>query len=1356
MRTDSPLWRVMGDAAQAQEAEALAKVRDLLPDDGIARAWANVTFTDNDGRLNEVDVLVLTRSGLFIVELKGWHGEVSGNQREWMHAGRRHPNPRILANSKAKRLASVLKDLAFQERVPATTVPFINEAIVLHGRGSRVSLDQFGAEHVWALDGFAVRGLSENARFSTLISETTSRPIDRAQAKAIDALMDAAGLMPRAKQRMIGQYALDSGEPLGEGPGWQDFLVTHPAAGTKRRIRLFPYPKGADRETRTAVDLRASREFRLTDGIDHPGIIGPRELLTPEEGPALVFTFDPDEISLAEYLERHADDLTFEDRERIVQDLAELVRHAHGQRLTHRALSPLSVRMRESSNEPAKVRIRDWDLARRPDSATASATVVSRGITDLVGVVDPAALLYLAPETLRNATPASAQTLDVYGVGAVAFTVLTGKPPAVNIPALEALIASDATGLDPRAVMPEISDLLARVIAQAAAFDEMHRIIDIAEFQTAFEEARRETREDEPVEASADPLDASVGEIIGGRFEIARRRGAGSTGVALEVLDYDTGRESDILKLAKDDAAASRLQIEASVLDRLDHARIVKRLDGPLLVGTRQGLLMTDAGTETLADRIRLEGRATIEQLERYGADLFEMVAHLEQQGVFHRDIKPSNLAVKPDPGNRKPRLTLFDFSLAEEPLANIRSGSRPYLDPYLGAGGRRQYDSAAERFAIAATLFELASGDPVWWQSGDAPVGPEDAPVVQSSMFDTGVTDGLVAFFRMALSPDAKNRHESLDAMRGAWAAALSGAIVDDGAAEANDARADAATLDTLLADAGLSARALSVVARVNATTVGELLGVPPMAINQIRGSGQQVRREITSRLREWRERLSQTTMTTEVPAAPGRRAVETFLSAISSKPGESPEDRFKRLRKGGTLKTAADDVSRWLRDLEGIATVDELAAKLLREYGSTIDDEQQRTKVATAVVQAILELDARYREPKFVFQRAADRTRIVVAYAPDDGSGLSFDDAETHLEEVLRRAAIVDELLAAEDVVASSRLRETLRGEDAAPLRLSDARIAQLAIGLSAEGRMSSMGEAYRSTLSPERAVEYALRSAATREVAVVTIEQRVRARFPAVASIPSRPNLDGAVRAAMPHLEWRPDLGKYAIRAADGGLATATGSSTTWGRAAGDPAVAARLQGSIRDRSALVLVVSRRRPLSLATSMLAHGYDVRVVDLADVALEALRAAADERKIQWRVVLGADGPDAGAQDRRNLQELARLAITPAWDKLMASPQPTVFLNVAVLARLGLTGLVNAVMDMSTPRAAARWFVLPRPLSGSTPDLDGVPMPYGADGWLELALESAFAPVSPAEAGPPMTAFAVNTPSLTRKVDAQ
>jgi hypothetical protein len=263
------------------------------------------------------------------------------------------------------------------------------------------------------------------------------------------------------------------------------------------------------------------------------------------------------------------------------------------------------------------------------------------------------------------------------------------------------------------------------------------------------------------------------------------------------------------------------------------------------------------------------------------------------------------------------------------------------------------------------------------------------------------------------------------------------------------------------------------------------------------------------------------------------------------------------------------------------------------------------------------------------------------------------------------------------------------------------------------------------YRADFDPARAVELALRGAATRELAVVTIEQRVRARFPEMQTVPTRPALDTPVRNAMPYLEWRDAPGKYVMRTNDTASLTSTGTSTIWGRSVADPTIAARLSGSIRERSALVLVVSRRQGLTLTATRLGREYGLRVVDLADIALDALKSTAESKGIKWPIVLRSDGQPHQSQDRQNLQQLARLAVTPVWEELFASTEPTIFLNAAVLARLGLVDLVANVTDLATPRAAARWFLLPRPLSGSTPDLDGVPMPFGADGWIELAADT-------------------------------
>lgn len=1322
MKADSPLWRVLGDPAQANEAEALATVCQILPDDGISRAWANVTFTDSSGRLNEVDVLALTKKGLFLIELKGWHGEILGDQQHWFAGNRQHKNPRILANAKAKRLKSVLADLAYTKGISTNQVPFIAEAVVMHGRDSRVKLDQFASEAVWALDGYNVKGLGASKALSTLLAQQGNNQINLPRANAIDALMNAAGLMPRPKQRLIGQYRLDSGEPLGEGPGWQDFLVTHPQAKTKRRIRLFPYPKGASRETRDEIDKRALREFRLTDGIQHPGIIGPAELLDTDEGPALVFSHDADEVSLSDYLALHGDEITFAERERFVQELTELVRFAHGQRLTHRALSPSSVRVKVQENGHAKLRLRDWDLARRPDSGSITVTEISKGLDDVFSHVEQESIIYLAPQTLRGSTPDSAQLLDVYGLGAVAFLILTNQPPASNVSALETLLESGAIGLDPRSVMPEISDALAEAIVEATAFEELLRTIDVGEFQTNFQQARAlENQSEEAVPAEGDPLDAAAGEIIGERFEIEKRRGSGTTGVALQVLDYEKDLEHVILKIAKDDSAAARLVTEAEVLDRLDSPRIVRRLDGPIKVGNRLALLMTDAGVETLADRIRLEGRATIEQLENWGADLFEAAKHLEQRGVFHRDIKPSNLAVKPDAATRKPRLTLFDFSLSEEPLSNVRSGSRPYLDPYLGQGNRQQFDSSAERFAIAATLFELASSYQVWWPSGDSPSNSSEEPVIEPASFESSVAEELATFFKQALASDASQRHSTLEAMHHAWQTALAAAGVTEIDAEANDAKAESATLETTLEESGLSARALSALSRLQITTVGELLGVSLVTINQIRGLGEKVRREIQSRIHQWRSNLSQTQTAPDEALTTGRRSVESYLKTVAFKQGESADDRAKRLRKNGTLRQTTEDLARWLAESGDVATIEEISLKMLREYGSTLDD-NERMDAASELIRAILDLDTRSSSPQFVFQSTRDRTKTVLAYAPDTGTGLTFDEAASSLETLFAFGKAIDQILAEEPVISGPRLHETLSSLDRPALRLSASRIAQVATGLSENGRMSSRNEAYAASINPLHAVEVALRGTATRELAMSTIEMRLRARFPSLREIPPRPALDQAVFNALPYLEWRDELGKYALRETANESQTLTNTTTTWGRPVGDPALAARFETSIRDRGALVLVASRKLGVHRAAQRLSENYGLEIIDLVDPLLDALQSTAEAKGISWSVVLRADAQAEGSKDRSNLLQLARLAVLPIWEEMMARDHPIVFLNVALMARLGLTDLLTAATDLATPRKAARWFVLPRPLSGGVPDLDGTAFPFGADGWIEIS----------------------------------
>jgi len=1046
MQSSSSHWDELGEPASPAEAEALAALRALLPDDAVTYAWSNLTFTDLNGRTAEVDLLLLTRVGFFVVELKGWHGTIAGTQQNWAVTGvsgqhtRHERNPWYLTEQKAKRLSSLLKRLARNDK-ELRAVPFVGALVVLHGRDARVELTDTAVAGLYALDGYGVLGLPAEhtlSRFLTTAPSNDAHLIDGPRATQIVHLVRAAGFVATPKNRFVGQYSLEKADPLGEGPTWQDLLATHPAMpDVKRRIRLFDLPPGSSSEAREEARFAAKRELALTRGIKHDGVVAPLDYIETDSGPALVFDHDGGARPLDEYLADPTTVLSFDERLALIRQIGDVLRYAHNRRLTHRGLTPRQVDVTVKGSGP-RVAIRDWMTGQRSRSTTgltlAPPTIVSGGTGDVRGLVDQGTWVYLAPEQLRGGDNLPPVPLDVYGLGALAYLILTGVAPATTLVELQEWLAASG-GLDPSRVNKDLSEAFARVVLDATRAAESERTASVDAFLAGLETAyERDTAPDvERATAPADPLDAARGQLIGGRFEVLSRRGSGSTGTALEVNDYERERAGDILKLARDDRAGQRLDAEAEVLAKLDHPRVVRLLEGPFDVDGRRALLLSDAGTETLAVRISTEGRATLEQLERYGRDLLEAVSYLDAHGVFHRDIKPANLGISPDPGTRKPRLTLFDLSLAREPLENVVSGTHGYLDPFLGQARRRQYDRAAELYAVGVTLFEMATGSLPWWSAGDAgPASPEDRVVLTPSSFESSVAGPLVEFFGTALAPRVQDRFAGAEPMAVAWQQVFASldAPGEKGAddAAARDTAADAAGLDTPLAEAGLTARALSGLSRVRAKTVGELLGTPPLQINSIRGLGEQYRKEIQGRIRTWRARLLTQTEPVGIEPVVGTRAVELIIDSLIPKVTGTNETEVATLRlllgvplvpsapatvwpkltevagQVGSTRLGVSQIldaatARWRRsaslkaviaelvdviDAEGrVVTLEEAAAALLLRHGSGIEG-PDRLRRAAGLVRAAVEVGARGEAPQLMPRRPQSAQQGVAGSSP------------------------------------------------------------------------------------------------------------------------------------------------------------------------------------------------------------------------------------------------------------------------------------------------------------------------------------------------------------------------------------
>ena len=157
-------WVEVTPSQFTHEAEGLNLVRSLLPANTPFRAWSNFEFRDGQGKWHEVDLLVLGRRRLHLVELKYYSGTLRGDDLTWRRDGHRaEDSPLKLARRKAQRLASRLRDelIRWAQETGAevadtrTVVPFVQEAVFLHHPGLRCLLPRASRIDLFGLDDAA-------------------------------------------------------------------------------------------------------------------------------------------------------------------------------------------------------------------------------------------------------------------------------------------------------------------------------------------------------------------------------------------------------------------------------------------------------------------------------------------------------------------------------------------------------------------------------------------------------------------------------------------------------------------------------------------------------------------------------------------------------------------------------------------------------------------------------------------------------------------------------------------------------------------------------------------------------------------------------------------------------------------------------------------------------------------------------------------------------------------------------------------------------------------------------------------------------------------------------------------------
>jgi serine/threonine protein kinase len=826
------------------EREALDLIYAQLSDVDPYQAWELHELHDaSSGRLYELDLLFLSRVGLFLVEIKSHPGTLTGDLLDWTFTDtatgrpirRSIECPYSTLNHKARVLGSLLDRLDLPHR------PYVHP-VVFTPNVTSIQLD--GGRPPWLLlrDDIATGltyGLDDRVR------NVVNRPTMKALVQAAQRL----GLRQSRASRIVAGYHLET--LLDEGEGYQEHLAHHPSVDSDRaRIRSYLVPAATSSARRTQLERAARREAQTLSQLgQHPGILGYRTFVEEAPlGPAVVFEPFDGAVALHTFL-RQEPNLSFDERLQILQSIVEAVAHCHRAGVLHRNLSPASVLVRRTPGGTAlQVRLHRFQTSTWIDHSSQG----TRHVAELAQAIDR---LYLAPEILSDAQKAVPES-DIFSVGCLAWLLLTGQPPAPTLAERdERLRSHPATGLQPSTLRPDLASL-DEGLAFATAFSPLNRPDDVAEW---FEGWVLDAITRPPAEPSTDldPHQAQKGDLLPGGLRVERRLGMGGTALVLHVRR--DGRDF-ALKVPHDALANDRLLAEAATLRDLRHEHIVA-LHGVVTLSSRPCLLLDFAGERTLADLLRAEGSLSLEHARRYGDDLLSAVQYLEERGITHRDIKPSNVGFTGYEGRQK-HLLLLDFSLSSADPSAVSAGTAEWRDPWLYLRGR--WDAAADRFAAALVLYQALTGArPTQAQA------THDDLLIDAERFDPAVRDRLAEFFQRAFARDPAARFDHAEDMRQAWARALS---PGESRAQPNHHAAtfdlDTVRPDTPIDALPLSARAKNALDRAAVPLVSDLLQLPRNQLSMVRGIGSKVTKEIFALAERLRSSLE---TTAPAPLIPG-----------------------------------------------------------------------------------------------------------------------------------------------------------------------------------------------------------------------------------------------------------------------------------------------------------------------------------------------------------------------------------------------------------------------------------------------------------------------------------------------------
>ena len=222
----------------------------------------------------------------------------------------------------------------------------------------------------------------------------------------------------------------------------------------------------------------------------------------------------------------------------------------------------------------------------------------------------------------------------------------------------------------------------------------------------------------DPIVAPAgegDLIKQALEEKLRSQYRIIRLLGRGGMGAVYLARDLTLEREVAIkvVNTASDSSQLyDRFRREARTAAKLSHPNIV-----PLhAFGEVEGMpyfVMGYVRGESLATRLRRDGRIPEEEARRIIGEIAQALDHAHRLGIVHRDVKPDNVLLDDETG----RALLTDFGIARatgtgETLTHIGSavGTPHYMSPEQIAG-HGAVDGRSDIYSLGVMAYAMLAG---------------------------------------------------------------------------------------------------------------------------------------------------------------------------------------------------------------------------------------------------------------------------------------------------------------------------------------------------------------------------------------------------------------------------------------------------------------------------------------------------------------------------------------------------------------------------------------------------------------------------------------------------------------------